>query len=241
MGTDEAFVYHDTPAAGPVNAPTAPDRPGSGPTPGNPSMLDGPLVFVDIDTQRDFFEPDGALAIAGSAAILPNLARLTEFARARGIPVLATACAHRPGDPEFEVFPPHCLLGTAGHDRVEATAWTGPDGVVLGLDDRLEGGPPPHLTLHKDRYDLFSRPDASAVLDRYASALGDPTFVVYGVATDYCVACAVRGLLDHGRKVAVVADAVRAVDADAEPDALADFARRGAVLTLTEAVCRPTA
>ena len=50
-------------------------------------MLDGPLVFVDIDTQRDFLEPDGALFVPGSAAILENLARLTNFARSRGIPV----------------------------------------------------------------------------------------------------------------------------------------------------------
>ena len=55
-------------------------------------MLDGPLVFVDVDTQRDFLEPDGALAIPGAEAILPNLARLTAFARRQGIPVLATAC-----------------------------------------------------------------------------------------------------------------------------------------------------
>ena len=46
-------------------------------------MLDGPLRFVDVDTQRDFLEPDGALFIAGSGAIRPNLARLTRF-RARG-------------------------------------------------------------------------------------------------------------------------------------------------------------
>ena len=36
-------------------------------------MLEGPLVFVDIDTQRDFLEPTGALYVAGSTEILPNL------------------------------------------------------------------------------------------------------------------------------------------------------------------------
>ncbi len=44
-------------------------------------MLDGPLVFVDVDTQRDFLDPDGALSIAGAGAIRPTLARLTAFAR----------------------------------------------------------------------------------------------------------------------------------------------------------------
>ena len=58
-------------------------------------MLDGPQVFVDIDTQRDFLEPNGALFVPGSDLIVPNLARLTKYALEHRIPVLATACATR--------------------------------------------------------------------------------------------------------------------------------------------------
>jgi nicotinamidase-related amidase len=61
--------------------------------------------------------------------------------------------------------------------------------------------------------------------------------VVYGVATDYCVAAAVRGLTERGCRVAVVVDAVRAIDLDGEAGVLGDFVRRGAGLTLTEVVC----
>ena len=84
-------------------------------------MIAGPFVFVDVDTQRDFLEPGGALFIPGSEAILPNLARLADFARERGIPVVATACAHTLDEEEPEPFPPHCLVGTRGQGRVEAT------------------------------------------------------------------------------------------------------------------------
>ncbi len=35
-------------------------------------MLEGPLVFVDIDTQRDFLELTGALYVPGSAEIVPK-------------------------------------------------------------------------------------------------------------------------------------------------------------------------
>jgi nicotinamidase/pyrazinamidase len=199
-------------------------------------MLDGPLVFVDIDTQRDFLEPDGALFVAGSPAIVPNLARLTAHARQRGIPVLATACAHTLDEPDPEPFLPHCLVGTPGQRRIPATEW--PEGVVIGTLGRFHddsGGLPAHLTLEKRRYDVFSHPEADRVVRRYAA--GGPTFVVYGVATDYCVKAAVLGLLARGQRVAVVADAVRAVDAAGEAEVLTDFARRGAVLTLTEVVC----
>src|SRR5215210_3683406 len=182
-----------------------------------------PFVFVDVDTQRDFLEPGGALFVAGSAAILPNLARLTACARDRGVPVLATACAHTLDEPDPEPFPPHCLVGTRGQERVEATAW--PGSRVIGPDQPFDvaGGLPPHLTLQKRRYDLFSHPDAPRIVALYGR--DRPTMVVYGVATDYCVRAAVLGLLARGHRVSVVVDAVRAVVAEQEPEILTEFAR----------------
>jgi nicotinamidase/pyrazinamidase len=201
-------------------------------------MWDGRFVFVDIDTQRDFLEPTGALFVAGSAAILPHLALLTACARARGIPVLATACAHTLDEPDPEPFPPHCLVGTRGQQRVEATSW--PEGRVIGPDEPFDVAGaddlPPHLTLQKRRYDLFSHPDAHRIVARYGR--DRPTLVVYGVATDYCVRAAVLGLVARGHRVAVVVDAVRAVVAAQEPEILTEFAQGGAVLTLTEVICR---
>ena len=70
-----------------------------------------------------------------------------------------------------------------------------------------------------------------------STAATGPTFVVYGVATDYCVKVAVLGLLTRGHRVAVVVDAIRAVDPASEADILTEFARRGALLTLTDVVC----
>ncbi len=199
-------------------------------------MLAGPLVFLDVDTQRDFLEPGGALYLDGSAAIRPNLARLARFARDRGIPVLATACAHEPGDPEFATFPPHCLLGTPGQGRIAET--DRPGGPIVEPGGPTPAGVVPHLVIHKTQYDVFSNKSADAVFDLYAA--DRPTFVVYGVATDYCVRCAVDGLLDRGRAVALVVDAVWAVDPAAEPDLLTGFARRGALLTVTDVVTQPS-
>lgn len=196
-------------------------------------MLDGPLVFVDIDTQRDFLDNDGALPVPGSSAILPQLARLTEFARRQGIPVLATACAHTLDELDPEPFPPHCLVGTPGEERVEATAW--PGSLVVGPGERFEGDPPPHLTLQKQRYDLFSHPDADRIIARYGR--DQPTFIVYGVATDYCVRAAVLGLRSRGYRVVVVSDAVRAVDPSREAEVLEEFKESGASMASTDLVC----
>jgi nicotinamidase/pyrazinamidase len=197
-------------------------------------MLDGPLVFVDIDTQRDFLLPTGALFVRGSAEIMLNLERLTRFARRHEIPVLATACSHTPDDPELTIFPPHCMAGSEGQKRVAETEF--PDSVILEVNERLAGDIPRHLTLLKRELDVFSRPDADALIARYDQTR--PTFVVYGVATDYCVGKAVDGLVGRQCRVAVVADAVRGIDAAAEASTLTTFVQRGATLTITERVTR---
>lgn len=198
-------------------------------------MLSGPLVFVDVDTQRDFLEPTGALYVPGSETIVPNLKRLTEFARSRRIPILATACAHALDEPDPEPFPPHCLIGTSGQKRIDATAWIGPGGQVIELDQAgdLETLPH-HLTLHKNRYDVFTQPSADPVIARYSAIA--PRFVVYGVATDYCVKSMVDGLLDRGQKVVLVTDAIQAIDGSVAEALIAGWEARGVVLTRTDAV-----
>jgi nicotinamidase/pyrazinamidase len=158
---------------------------------------------------------------------------LTAFARAAGIPILATACSHAVDDPELHQFPPHCMAGTPGQERVAATAW--PGGEVLTPDALHFGDLPHHLTIEKRSFDFFSHPDADRLIGLYRRV--HPTFVVYGVATDYCVKAAVFGLLNRGSEVAVVVDAVHAIDRRAEPDLLTQFAQRGALLTLTGVVC----
>ena len=198
-------------------------------------MLEGPLVLVDIDTQRDFLEESGALYVPDSRSILPNLGRLSRLAADRGIPVVATACCHAPEDAEMAQFPPHCMAGTEGERRVGETEC--PDSVVLKAGERLEGPLPRHLTLQKQAFDVFSRPDAGGLIARYAES--DPRFVVYGVATDYCVKAAVEGLLARGCRVAVVVDAIRAIDPDAEAALLEGWARTGVLLVMTEVVCSP--
>jgi len=198
-------------------------------------MLEGPQVFVDIDTQRDFLEPTGALFVPGSTAIVPHLARLTRFASDQRIPVLATACAHTPDDPELKTFPPHCMIGTAGQERVEATFCA--KSVIFDEQAQVPAEAPAHLTLLKRQCDLFTHPRADELIALYAA--GQPIFVVYGVATDYCVHAAVVGLLARHCRIALAVDAIRAIDTEAEAGILTEFARRGVLLTMTDVICDP--
>jgi len=172
------------------------------------------IGFWDVDTQIDFMLPKGALYVKGAEKLLPNLRRLTAFARSNGIPVVATGDAHAPDDPEFAKFPPHCVKGSAGAKKVPQTSF------------------PAQTFLEKQTFDIFDRPEADALLER----TGIREWVVYGVATDYCVRAAALGLAKRGCRVTVVSDAVEGIAPDTIRKAVVEMEAAGARFQTTAAV-----
>ena len=82
-------------------------------------------ILWDVDTQVDFVHPDGKLAVPGAEAALSAMARLVGAARAAGVPHVASADDHELTDAEIsespdysETYPPHCLRGTRGAEKV---------------------------------------------------------------------------------------------------------------------------
>ena len=61
--------------------------------------------------------------------------------------------------------------------------------------------------------------------------------MIYGVVTEYCVRCAVTGLLRTGKVVELVTDAIQSLDAAAARRTLAEFTSAGGRLTTVAAVC----
>ncbi|MFQ6135391.1 MAG: cysteine hydrolase family protein, partial [Nitrososphaerales archaeon] len=86
------------------------------------------VVFWDVDTQYDFIYPDGRLYVKGAEDIIPNLERLTGYAQKHGIQVIGSVDYHSESDEEIsrdpdyqETFPVHCMKGTPGQSKIEAT------------------------------------------------------------------------------------------------------------------------
>ena len=193
-------------------------------------------VFWDVDTQADFMQPEGKLYIPGAEAIAPNLARLTDYAHARGIRIIASADDHLEdheeisANPDFtRTFPPHCLRGSAGQRRIPETALRDP--LVIEPD-----GPLPNVAahqgdvlFHKHYFDVFTNPHVSPVIE----ALGVEDVTLYGVALDVCNRYAVEGLRRHHPqiRVRVVADAVQALDPAKGEELLDAWRRQGVIVT----------
>ena len=171
-------------------------------------------VLWDVDTQVDFVHADGKLAVPDAESALPAMARLVAAARAAGIPHVASADDHELTDDEIsaepdyrETYPPHCLRGTRGAEKVPETEQADPVPLALtAVPDRwLEGR---EFLLLKKHFDVFTNPNADRLLD-----LLDPEeVVVFGVATDVCDDAAIRGLLARGRTVTFVGEASRGLD-----------------------------
>jgi len=196
------------------------------------------LLFLDVDTQHDFIDADGALAVPGAPQLVSILERLTQFARERRIPILADVDAHVPDDVEFEQFPPHGVAGTPGQKKIPQTLLPGAETVRAESPqaqiEKFRRGRIPQLIIEKQTLDVFAQPVTEVIL----SALDPERVIVYGVATEYCVRCAVLGLRERHYTVTLVTDAIAAVDPGAGEKALAEMQAAGAVLDTAESVRR---
>src|SRR5580700_641371 len=82
-------------------------------------MVSRNVILWGVDMQADFMLPGGKLYVPGAEKLLPNVKRLTDAARRGHVFYVSHGCYHRPDDPEFATFPPHCVKGTPGSEYIE--------------------------------------------------------------------------------------------------------------------------
>jgi nicotinamidase/pyrazinamidase len=206
-------------------------------------------ILVDVDVQRDFCEPKGALYVPGS----PNDVFRALVARAveERIPIVGSVDSHawdawefgssethgpsgeRPG------FPDHCVKGTAGWLKVEGTLPRRfrflpnvPDAPFMHVVDEVLAGQTEGVYFEKEVYSMFANPLAErfmrALVDRSGSS---PELYVFGVATDYCVRAAALGLAERGYRTALVTDAIAGITPEGTAQAMEEMRAAGVRLT----------
>jgi nicotinamidase/pyrazinamidase len=179
-------------------------------------------VFLDIDTQIDFLYPAGALYVPGAEHIISVVGELN-----RAAPVLiSTMDAHAEDDPEFQIYPHHCVAGTTGQHKPAMTMLDRRATVPSTADQARQ------WILEKQKLDCFSSPHLEPLLERLAA----DRYIVYGVVAEICVRWAAFGLLKTGKPVDIVTDAVKALNQQKAHEMFSEFTALGGRLTTSSAL-----
>jgi nicotinamidase/pyrazinamidase len=190
------------------------------------------IFFFDVDTQRDFMLPGGALYVPGAERILPKLRRLFDLARKNDVFILSSMDCHTPDDPEFSQFLPHCVRGTGGQKKVDETLLTRPLTVENKPADRnyLDSVRKyQQILLQKQTLDIFTNP----ATEKFLRAL-PPYAMVFGVTTEHCVRHAALGLRKAGVKTVVISDAICALGVESGQSAIDEMRKAGVDFITTD-------
>lgn len=145
-----------------------------------------------IDTQEGFTRL-GSLASPRTTAAIPRIRAIVERERAAGTPLVFTKDSHGDHDPEFQMFPPHCIVGSEEHELVEELREFELDAAAV---------------VQKRRYSAFHDTELDKVLEQL-----EPGEVhVVGLCTDICVLHTVADLRNRDYPVVIHRDAVETFD-----------------------------
>ncbi len=156
-------------------------------------------VVLVIDMVRGFLE-EGYPLYCGERArrIIPNVQRLLERELAQGSKVFFLCDHHAPDDPEFNMFPPHCIEGTAETEVIPELA-------------QYEG-----KIIPKRRFSAFF----DTPLEGKLSQLKPEKLIICGVCTEICVLHTVSDARNRDYEVEVPVDCVASFNEKAHHFAL---------------------
>ncbi|MEZ0346668.1 MAG: isochorismatase family cysteine hydrolase [Infirmifilum sp.] len=145
-------------------------------------------AVIVVDMLEEFVR--GRLRAENAERIIPNIKRLLDFARERGIPVIYTMDQHYQGiDFETRLWGPHAIRGDS-ESRIVCELAPSPKDFIVP----------------KRRYDAFMFTD----LDVLLRELGADTLIITGIHTHICVQQTVLGAFYRGYRTIVPVNCVAA-------------------------------
>jgi len=156
-------------------------------------------AILVIDMLRGFLEKGYPLHCGDRARhIIPNIQRLLEQELAQDSAVFFICDSHTPDDPEFKLFPPHCIEGTTEAKVIPELA-------------KYQGE-----IIPKRHYSAFF----DTTLDEKLRKSKPEKLIICGVCTNICVLHTVADARNRGYEVEVPADCVASFDEAAHRFAL---------------------
>ena len=184
-------------------------------------------IIIDIDTQKDFFLDDGKVRVGNRRRILIHIRRVMALARVKNIPVISISQVHPENNGGY------CVDGTEGAKKIPYTllsnraSFSADNNTDLPVDVLRRYR---QIILHKRCVDPFEEPR----IDRLLSEIRANEFVLIGACIEGAIEATALGLLQRGKKVSVVVDAIGAQDKQKAKHALRKIAAKGARLIETK-------
>lgn len=179
-------------------------------------------VYFDVDTQIDFMYPAGSFYVPGASALIRRIAALNHYAASQGMPLVSTMDAHTENDPEFKMYPHHCVVGTVGQGKPQITLLD-KRLTVPNVRVKLTLGDAQQVLLEKQTIDCFTNVNLAGLLEQWNAS----RYFVYGVVTEICVRKAMEGLLATGKEVVLVQDAVQSINGAASAEMIGEMRKQG--------------
>jgi nicotinamidase-related amidase len=148
-------------------------------------------ALVVIDMQNDFVQRGGSLLVPDAEATIPAIRRLLELARLNRMRVVYGQDTHHRGDPEWEMWPEHCLEGSWGWEIIAELA--------PGVDDTV---------LRKVRYDAFF----GTSLDYLLRLWGVDTLIICGTVANIGVQYTAASAALRWYHIVIPRDAISALE-----------------------------
>ena len=123
-------------------------------------------ALLIVDMLNDFVEDWGSLKVQGAKEIVPFIKNLRMEFKKNNLPVIYLCDSHSKNDPEFELWPPHCIEGTKGAEIINELKPDNNDYIIK-----------------KKTYSGFYETN----LDDKLKQLGVDTLYITGVAMNICV------------------------------------------------------
>jgi len=194
-------------------------------------------ILIDVDTQRDFLLAGGKACIRNHRRVLAHIRRVMAWARSRNIPVIST-CDVYPNNNDEDANN-YCIDGTEGRKKIRYTLLS--NRVSFAADDSTDLPRDmlrryKQVILHKRCVDPFDEPR----IDRLLSEVRAGEFIVIGACAEGAVKATALGLLQRGKTVTVVIDAVGSHDKKEAQMALRKMQAKGARLIETKSLAGTT-
>ncbi|MHC4645786.1 MAG: cysteine hydrolase family protein [Planctomycetota bacterium] len=188
-------------------------------------------ILIDVDTQRDLFLANGSACIRNHRRILARIRRIIAWARRNHVPVIST-CEVRPSNGNGN-GDGRCIDGTDGQKKIRYTLLGNrisfpADGSTDLPGDLLQRYR--QVILHKRCVDPFAEPR----IERLLSEVRAEEFILIGGSAEGAIQATVLGLLQRGKRVRIVADAVGLHNKKQARMALRKMEAKGAKLVETK-------